>query len=88
MLVDPAGVAVVEVGHLRRVELTAGEHLRRRYLPDPQARLDALIAELKPNVTPLTLPTGFGPAMDALVKDCKTLGQQMLNRIAGAAPLQ
>ena len=24
----------------------------------------------------------------ALVKDCKTLGQQMLNRIAGAAPLQ
>jgi hypothetical protein len=26
--------------------------------------------------------------LDALVKDCKTLGQQMLNRIAGAAPLQ
>jgi hypothetical protein len=34
---------------------------------------------------------GFDPSstgLDALVKDCKTLGQQMLNRIAGAAPLQ
>ena len=29
----------------------------------------ALIAELKPNVTPLTLPTGFGEAMDGLVKE-------------------
>ena len=26
--------------------------------------------------------------VDGLVKDCKTLGQQVLNRIAGAAPLQ
>jgi hypothetical protein len=26
--------------------------------------------------------------LNALVKDCKTLGQQMLNQIAGAAPLQ
>jgi hypothetical protein len=41
----------------------------------------ALIVELKPNVTPLTLPTGLGPAIDALVKDASHHGQRIVGSL-------
>ena len=41
----------------------------------------ALIAELKPNVTPLTVPTGFGPALDALVKDASHHAQRIVGSL-------
>jgi hypothetical protein len=41
----------------------------------------ALIAELKPNVTPLTLPTGFGPAIDNLVKDASHHAQRIVGSL-------
>src|SRR4051812_27756795 len=41
----------------------------------------ALIAELKPNVTPLTVPTGFGEAMDELVKDASHHAQRIVGSL-------
>lgn len=41
----------------------------------------ALIAELKPNVTPLTLPTGFGDAMDRLVEDASQHAQHVVHSL-------
>ena len=41
----------------------------------------ALIVELKPNVTPLTLPTGLGPAIDTLVKDASHHAQRIVGSL-------
>ena len=41
----------------------------------------ALIAELKPNVTPLTTPTGFGPGMDKLVEDAAHHAQRIVGSL-------
>lgn len=41
----------------------------------------ALIAELKPSATPLTVPTGFGPAMDALVEDASHHAQRIVGSL-------
>ena len=41
----------------------------------------ALIAELKPNVTPLTTPTGFGSTIDTLVKDASDHAQRIVGSL-------
>ena len=41
----------------------------------------ALIADLKTNVTPLTTPTGFGPAMDGLVDDASAHAQRIVGSL-------
>ena len=41
----------------------------------------ALIAELKSNVTPLTTPTGFGPAMDMLVEGASHHAQRIVGSL-------
>jgi hypothetical protein len=41
----------------------------------------ALIAELKPNVTPLTVPTGFGPEIDRLVVDASHHAQRIVGSL-------
>ena len=53
-------------GEVRKLHSLCQDTLGNTMLMDKKL---ALIAELKPSSTPLTLPTGFGPAMDALVKE-------------------
>lgn len=41
----------------------------------------ALKTELKPDHTPLTVPTGFGEAMDSLVQDASHHGQRIVGSL-------
>lgn len=53
-------------GAVRKIHSLCQDTLGNTMMMDKKL---ALIAELKPNVTPLTVPTGFGTEMDTLVKD-------------------
>jgi hypothetical protein len=53
-------------GAVRKLRSLCQDTLGNTMLMDKKL---ALIAGLKPNATPLTVPTGFGPAIDALVTD-------------------
>ena len=65
-------------GVVRKLQSLCEDTLGNTTLMDKKL---ALIAELKPNVTPLTVPTGFGPAMDALVKDASHHAQRIVGSL-------
>ena len=65
-------------GVVRKLQNLCEDTLGNTMLMDKKL---ALIAELKPNVTPLTVPTGFGPAMDALVKDASHHAQRIVGSL-------
>ena len=65
-------------GVVRRLRSLCEDTLGNTMLMDKKL---ALIAELNPNVTALTVPTGFGPAIDALVKDASHHAQRIVGSL-------
>ena len=65
-------------GAVRKIRSLCEDTLGNTMMMDKKL---ALIAELKPNVTPLTVPTGFGPELDALVKDASHHAQRVVGSL-------
>jgi hypothetical protein len=65
-------------GAIRKIRSLCEDTLADTTLMDKKL---ALIAELKPNVTPLAVVTGFGPTIDRLVADADPHAQRIVGSL-------